>query len=268
MIVDFFIKIYKYFEKILHLLPRKKYLINNKLHKKYCYKSTSKYLKKCYEDKKIITISPCGFYGFYTLGVCMYIQKHYDTSEYIFSGSSAGAWNSLIMTIKDKTKLDKCKHIFDSELYKNKMARQILTEIKNNMLEHYTTDDFDLNRLYIGVTTIDKTRIYTGFETLEDALNCCVSSSTIPFITGSIFNKYKNLRTYDGIFSKNPYLNTGNVTLHITPNIWGQNEKIKFNLFKKLNFNDLYENGYTDTEKYGKETLDNLFKPLEKCELK
>ena len=260
-VVDFFVKIYKYLEQILHLLPRKKYLINNKLHKKYCYKSTSNYLKTCYKDKKIITISPCGFYGFYTLGVCMYIQTHYDTSDYIFSGTSAGAWNSLLMTIKDKKKLEKNKDIFNSETYKNKKVSQILNEIKKNLLDNFVTDDFDFNRLFIGVTTLDKTRIYTDFETLEDALQCCVSSSTIPFITGSIFNKYKNIRTYDGVFSKNPYLNIGeNVYLHINPNIWGQNKKTGFNLMRKFNFNDLYEKGYSDTEKYGKETLDKLFK--------
>ena len=258
--IDFLIKIYKYLEKILYLLPRKKYLINNKLHKKYCYKSTCQYLKTCYKDKKIITISPCGFYGFYTLGVCMYIQKHYDLSDYIFSGSSAGAWNCLFMTIKDKTKLEKNKKMFDSERYKNKKVSQILTEIKKNMLDNFTSDDFDFNRLYIGVTTLDKTRIYTDFESLEDALECCVSSSTIPFVTGSIFNKYKNIRTYDGVFSKNPYLNMDNAVLHINPNIWGQNEKTRFNLFKKFNFNQLYEKGYADTEKYGKEKLDKLFK--------
>ena len=190
----------------------------------------------------------------------MYIQKHYDLSDYIFSGSSAGAWNCLFMTIKDKTKLEKNKKMFDSERYKNKKVSQILTEIKKNMLDNFTSDDFDFNRLYIGVTTLDKTRIYTDFESLEDALECCVSSSTIPFVTGSIFNKYKNIRTYDGVFSKNPYLNMDNAVLHINPNIWGQNEKTRFNLFKKFNFNQLYEKGYADTEKYGKEKLDKLFK--------
>ena len=36
-----------------------------------------------------------------------------------------------------------------------------------------------------------ETNIYTDFYDLEDALNCCVASSNIPFITGNLFNKYK-----------------------------------------------------------------------------
>ena len=53
----------------------------------------------------IISISPSGYFGFYTLGICAYIHEHYDTSKYSFSGTSAGAWNCFFMMLKNKKEL-------------------------------------------------------------------------------------------------------------------------------------------------------------------
>jgi hypothetical protein len=141
-------------------------------------------------------------------------------------------------------------------------------------LESYTTEDFDLHRLFIGVTTIEKyktnTTIFTGFDNLEDALNCCIASSHIPLITGGFTNMYRNILSFDGGFSKYPYLNITKSVLHITPSIWEkENNKIKrgagsiidyANLFskKKYNYVELVENGYNDCQK-NKNYLDELF---------
>ena len=62
---------------------------------------------KFIEDKKIISISPGGFKGVYMLGVCLYIKDHFDLKNYIFSGASAGAWNSLVLCCKKDVKLFK-----------------------------------------------------------------------------------------------------------------------------------------------------------------
>ena len=55
-------------------------------------------LKQNYHKKKIITLSPGGFRGFYVLGLCKYIKENYDLTDYVFSGASAGAWNSLFLS--------------------------------------------------------------------------------------------------------------------------------------------------------------------------
>jgi len=60
----------------------------------------------------------------------------------------------------------------------------------------------------------------------------CIASSNVPFITGSIFQKYRNTFSYDGIFSKCPYL-TKKPALHIHPNMWGQN-KCLLNYLKRI----------------------------------
>jgi predicted acylesterase/phospholipase RssA len=51
-------------------------------------------------NKKIISISPGGYKGFYVLGICQYIKEHYNLDNYIFSGASAGSWNALAMCFK------------------------------------------------------------------------------------------------------------------------------------------------------------------------
>ena len=245
------IQLYNCLEYVSHSLTHKKYLILNKSNKTL-EDFTS------YDDKKIITVSPSGLYGFYTLGICVYLYEKYDLSTYIFSGTSAGSFNCLFMSLKDKKKISLLKTVINNELYKNKNSKEILYELKRNVLHYCVEDDFDLSRVFIGLTSIGKTHVHTEFKNLEDVLECCICSSNIPFITGSIFQTYNNAGAYDGIFCSNPYINTH--VLHVHHNMWDQNKEINFNLLQQFNVEDLYEKGYADTEKYGKEKLDKLFK--------
>jgi hypothetical protein len=43
-------------------------------------------------------------------------------------------------------------------------------------------------------------------------------------ITGGLTNVYRNMLTFDGGFSKYPYLNTTKPILHISPGLWQRNE--------------------------------------------
>jgi len=224
--------------------------------KKYISNKSATFVSR---PRNIITISPSGFYGFYVMGVCSYIKDHYDTSNYVYSGASAGSWMTLILAMKGKSELMK-DTIVQNDFYKNKSVSQVLSIVREKISNTFTVDDFYLERLYIGVFTLVNTHIYFDFTGLDDVLDCCIASSNIPFITGSLFYTYKNAWAYDGGFSENPYLDSG--VLHIHPNIWGQNSNIIFNIYKKdyYNLEELYERGYQDTAKYGKETLDAIFK--------
>ena len=51
-------------------------------------------------DNELIVLTPAGANGFYNLGICYYLKKNYDLTKYIFSGASAGAWNSLFLAFK------------------------------------------------------------------------------------------------------------------------------------------------------------------------
>ena len=64
------------------------------------------------DDKKLIILTPAGMYGFYVLGVASYLKQHYDLSDYIFSGASAGAWNSLFLTYNGQHTDEMYKNLF------------------------------------------------------------------------------------------------------------------------------------------------------------
>jgi Patatin-like phospholipase len=226
------------------------------------------------KDKKLVSISPGGFKGFYVMGICKYIKNNYDLDNFIFSGASAGAWNSLLLCFnRDIDEIQ--NNILDSTLQNTNKISDIENRIKNRMLESYKTEDFDLRKLFIGVTTFDNnqykpnTTIFTGFDNLEDALNCCIASSHIPLITGGFTNVYRDILSFDGGFSKYPYLNTTKAVLHITPNIWKKKNKTVSptmsisdytTLFSKAQykFSEMVDNGYKDSIE-NKKTLDDVF---------
>ena len=176
------------------------------------------------ENKSVLTISPGGFKGYYMMGTCAYIKEHYDLSNVIFSGASAGAWNTLVMAFKGPT-----NELMRMVTHKNVTGAKTILEmekaVKSAILQTYTRDDFSLEKIFIGMTNIvggkPHTVIYYDFENLEDVLNACIASSHIPWITGDMSNIYNNMYSFDGGFSKYPYLN-GSV-FHITPSMWKNN---------------------------------------------
>jgi len=221
--------------------------------------------------KKILSISPGGYKGFYVLGICKFIKETYNLSDFVFSGASAGAWNSLILS--SKVGIDDIqKKILDIDLINIQSARKLELAIKNRLLENYKSEDFELHKLYIGVTALDNykpnTIIYNGFENLEDAIDCCIASSHIPFFTGGLTNVYRNTLTFDGGFSRYPYLNATIPNIHIHPNIWNRfsQEKSIFDingytsLLSKhmFPFEVMIQKGYEDAL-VNKNYLDSIF---------
>jgi hypothetical protein len=243
--------------------------------------------------KKMICISPGGFKGFYLTGIIAFIKDNYDISDYIFSGASAGSWNALILAFKgnvhtfldkilgNKTKISKEEKINDFEL-----------NIKRKVLENFNNSEFELNKIYIGVTTIHpnglriplkihddflhnhknnsayfiRTSIFHNFTNLEDVLDCCIASSHVPLITGGLINKYRNYYTFDGGFSHYPYYDLITPDLIIKPDMWDIKKKTGFKIEdyttllnkEKYDFLQLYEQGYNDTLK-NRDFLDKIF---------
>jgi hypothetical protein len=243
------------------------------LHKIYLSKKENQYnhFIEDTKNKKIISLSPGGYKGFYVLGICKFIKENYNLDNYVFSGASAGAWNSLMLSFKHDIN-DIINLLLDSNLEKTSSIYEIEKTIKRIIVDRYTDNDFDLNRMYVGVTIIDNyktnTTIYNNFENLEDALNSCIASSHIPLVTGGLTNFYRNILSFDGGFSKYPYLNTSKSVLHIHPNMWTHfsNGTGKFNitdyttLFSKSKFPfcQMVENGYLDSKR-NKDVLDKVF---------
>jgi len=223
-------------------------------------------------NKEIISISPGGFKGFYVLGICKFIKQNYNLEKYVFSGASAGSWNSLLLCFnRDISEIE--TKILDSTLQNIDKISDIENRIKSKILQHYSSNDFDLRRLFIGVTTIDNCKknmvIYSDFHNLEDAIDCCIDSSHIPLITGGLTNIYRNVLTFDGGFSKSPYINFSKPVLHIYPSIWSKKksnptETLSITDYttllskEKYNFKDLVEKGFYDSLE-NKKYLDSVF---------
>lgn len=220
-------------------------------------------------DKKLITIAPGGYRGFYMMGICKFLRDNYNLDNYIFSGASAGSWISLLFCFNGKLS-DIEDYLVDSSIQNEFSICKMENEFKNRILKKYTTDDFDLRRLFIGITTIHNMRTHTdiisNFDDLEDAINCCIASSHIPFITGGLRNIYKKKDTFDGGFSKYPYLNNKKPTLHITPYLFEkEDEKMQImkeytTLFSKQNYNfiNMIKKGYRNSLE-NKDYIDKLF---------
>jgi hypothetical protein len=223
-----------------------------------------------FKNKKVITISPGGFEGFYLLGLLTYIKEHYNTTDIIYSGASAGAWNGLVMCYKGDPIKFAHNILTDDKIKKAKSLNELQYTVKYKLLTEFTDKDFDIEKLFVGVTTFKNfqflTNIVSEFDGLEDAINCCIASSHIPLITGGFTNKYKNMYMFDGGFSEYPYLNTMNNVLHVTPNMWMDLDTINkpTNIYIKLKKTvkrftelncfrnsalELFDNGYHDAKK-------------------
>jgi hypothetical protein len=274
-------RIYKSRTKLLSKHQKKYFLVENS-------SNTSKNLPKN-QPKKLICISPAGLKGFYQSGIVAYIKENYDVSNFIFSGASAGSWNAILFTYRGNLTEFIYNLIGEKQsMKKNESIRSFKFFMKDRILKNYKIDDFELDRVYIGVTTtrwsekkskknneetyepkwLIKTSIYSNFSTLEDALDCCIASSHIPFFMGRVFHTYNNQIVFDGGFSHYPYYPLIEPTLNITHNMWkhdilsdsGHIDEQKNKNFilddyttllskDKYNFIELFHNGYKDTEK-------------------
>lgn len=247
----------------------------------YCNSEADLYIKEndFLRNKELITISPGGFKGFYLLGVLTFIKENYVLDNFIFSGASAGSWNALFMCYKGDA-LELVYKLLDLNIQKAKTISELQYFMKYNLLSNYKETDFDLQRLFIGVTTFKRmipiTNIFSGFNDLDDAINCCMASSHIPFITGGITNRYHNMYSFDGGFSSYPYLHKDNSVLHVSHTMWDDIIKNKnktrsikgvikslkhfsdFFSISKNNFIELFDNGYNDAKNH-KKFLDEIF---------
>lgn len=242
---------------------------NGFIHNPGGFLSRLKYRDDELNDKKLISITPGGTNGFYTLGISSYIKQNFDLENYVFSGASSGSWNALFLSFKHDPN-DFINTILNIDYQKAKAILDIEYLIKETLLEKYTDDDFNLRSVYVGITTLEKFKfkksIYTDFESLSDAIDACIASSHIPFITGGLITKYKDKISFDGGFSKNPYLDKLTPVIQLSHTMWknklmmSDNSDLYYSEIPDvalqkpgdLNVYDLYIKGYEDSKKNDK----------------
>jgi hypothetical protein len=201
---------------------------------------------------KLINITPGGIYGYYDAGITKILKDKFDLRDCIFSGASAGSWNSLFMVYKRDNHGDIMNNIFEINFSKSDSIKNLQLKLKEKILSNYKTEDFDLDRLFISVCVYENyslnNYIYTDFQSLEEAIDCCVASSNIPLLTGNIIFKYKNKISFDGGFLSNPYILFIKPIFTITYTVWGRN-RFYTSLFNKIdtNLKNLYLEGQADT---------------------
>ena len=130
-------------------------IISSKNNNVYCNSQAKLFINEntFLDDKKLITISPGGYKGFYLLGILTYIKEKYETENLIYSGASAGSWNGLFMCYKGNP-LSFVYNLLDYNIKNTQSITELEYFMKYKLLTSYKTDDFDLRRLFIGVTTI------------------------------------------------------------------------------------------------------------------
>jgi len=202
-------------------------------------------------EKNIITISPGGLYGFYDAGICSMIKQKYNLDNCIFSGASAGAWNSLFISYKNNID-DLVNNILDIDINNTMSIMSIQKMLKEKILNSHSSEEFNLEKIYISVCVYENMSlhnyIYTDFVNLEDVINCCIASSNIPFITGNVIYKYNNKISFDAGIFKNWSFIFAIPTFNINNSIWGRKRFIT-SLFDNVNNNikELYSEGINDT---------------------
>ena len=227
--------------------------------------------------KGTISNSPAGYGGFYTFGVSSYIKRNYDLTGYNFSGASAGAGNSLYLAFNgvDVDYVDGLLERVDA--VGRKHMSYVLKELCDYHLEKYTTDDFDLERLSIGVTHfhgLDKhCQLYDDFDSLEDAVKCTKASCNIPLVSGNPLNIYRYKLAYDGVLCYFPVVNEGDYL--VEPWKWREAKEYKIfgfirvpqilvqiyeGLFglRRYKARELYEMGWSHAEEH-RDELDAYF---------
>ena len=214
------------------------------------------------------------------LGVVKFLCNEYNINKndsYIYSGASAGSWLSVVLCLKG----DVNKFIEDMLNLNFSKADSILQWeliIRDYILNYYRITDFDFSKSFISVTRLSifddirvfklKNDIYSDFTSLLDVLECCITSSHIPFVTGGLFNTYKNKFGYDGGFLSDPYIKNVTKILQIKPNMF-DNTDVEYNKVNSIdvqgmlnkddvNIKKLFKKGY-DEAKQNKIYLDKIF---------
>ena len=218
--------------------------------------------------KKIISISPAGFYGFYTLGISSFVKNNYNIQDYCYLGASSGSWNSLLSCYKYNN-INLIDDLLEQDFFKNpKSVNYVQQNMCSYLLNKYTTDDFNLDKLYISLSEFSKfklsNKVISNFTSLRDAINCCISSSHIPFITSNkIINIYRGKLVFDGGFTTFPP-DSFNKSFIITSDTFNYSDVnsaflgiITKNISTDIAIN-LFNKGYSDSKK-NKQYLDQYF---------
>jgi hypothetical protein len=203
--------------------------------------------------KADIVLSPGGYYGMYTLGVCHFIKNHFDIHDKTKLGFSSGSFNALFLTLDTKKDNEFISKLFQTKINHNEALHRLTDKVTSCVLDNYSIEDFDISTLNVGLTHPREMGVYNNFLTLDEVVRCCVGSSFVPFVTyKDLIYIYKQKLTLDGGFLYRSYLKgiDPSETLIIRPSMFNRYEKTRIlgrGLMRQNNsFYGLYIQGYRD----------------------
>jgi hypothetical protein len=135
--------------------------------------------------------------------------------------------------------------------------------LKNFYMSQYDTADFDLTHMNICIGSVGRFRlrkfIINDFVDLEDALNCCMASSHIPYVTNNkAFYPYRDMNCVDGGFFSFPHPEHIQPNITIYPDMWKNKEIDQMSHMKSLKIPELVYQGYLDADMHKQELDDAL----------
>ena len=203
-----------------------------------------------------IILAPGGYKGVYMLGICHYLKNNFSISNKSILGISCGSFNALFMRLNPELDNQYLQILFGLEHTKKLPMHRFVSSVVNTIQKKFVYEDFDFQQTNIGVTTYKGLEFYNEFSSLGDVINCCCSSSFIPFLTHrELIFFYKNKVTFDGaIYYKRLKKRIHKKTLLITSSMFGRfNEKIMQGMQKPTcSYYELYLKGYHDARNHHK----------------
>ena len=200
-----------------------------------------------------IVIAPGGKYGFYIMGICHYIRNNFDTTNKKIVGFSAGAWCSIILTMKKEQINDILKKFF---YIKNNKINLMLDEIEK-IVSCCNFNDMNVKNIYVAILNANKKTLgfHSNFISTDHFVRCCKTSSFIPMITSKkILSFYNSDISFDGgLLFKKYKKELIHKPLIISYKMFGRynngnaiNSFVKELTNSKMSIYEYYMNGYKD----------------------
>ena len=214
-----------------------------------------------------LNIYGTGMFLPYSIGIIGYIKKYIPLTNVNITGISGGAICTILYTQEDD--LSNPDKIWDYTIGPDvnelllKDLRVFQKNVGNNLkLRYNNKEPRDIDKISIISTNVNtmKNEKISNFKNINDLIDFSLCSSYIPYISGNnLSKKYNGVDYMDGeIFRDNKY-NKKQIcptTISIHKKMWGRKFPIINHLYtNKQISNDLFNYGWTDTEKNINELL-------------
>ena len=198
----------------------------------------------------------------YLLGVASILQTHYDLSNVIFSGYSAGCVPAILLCLG--LDINKEMKYINSPLLNalstcfTRAYFNFIPYLFTVLLNRFSMISKDLykkanHRMFCNLTHIPTlaNHIYSEYTSNSDLVNCLLASGHIPFYNTRLFYTYRNQYYIDGGLSK--MLNNGKLfecgssMLELKTDMFRTHERSFIFIYTCLDYsNYLYKSGQED----------------------